>query len=121
MIQAASASLPGAADRSSPSWMAPSSERDSRTRTPENWISLGATMPRARARELRASRMCGVPTTETPAPSTTRTPRSEEHTSELQSLMRISYAVFCLKQKKKQNTKEYNGELNKQNSRTKAI
>src|SRR3546814_8804696 len=28
--------------------------------------------------------------------------RSEEHTSELQSLMRISYAVFCLKQKNKQ-------------------
>src|SRR3546814_5049426 len=28
--------------------------------------------------------------------------RSEEHTSELQSLMRISYAVFCLKQKKQQ-------------------
>src|SRR3546814_4998384 len=36
--------------------------------------------------------------------------RSEEHTSELQSLMRISYAVFCLKKKqikkKKQNTKQ---------------
>src|SRR3546814_3420076 len=29
--------------------------------------------------------------------------RSEEHTSELQSLMRNSYAVFCLKKKKKQN------------------
>src|SRR3546814_5172489 len=29
--------------------------------------------------------------------------RSEEHTSELQSLMRISYAVFCLKKKKKNN------------------
>src|SRR3546814_17631206 len=29
-----------------------------------------------------------------------RIPRSEEHTSELQSLMRISYAVFCLKKKK---------------------
>src|SRR3546814_18776823 len=29
-------------------------------------------------------------------------PRSEEHTSELQSLMRISYAVFCLKKKNKQ-------------------
>src|SRR3546814_7564939 len=29
--------------------------------------------------------------------------RSEEHTSELQSLMRISYAVFCLKKQKKQN------------------
>src|SRR3546814_6981302 len=36
-----------------------------------------------------------------------RKPRSEEHTSELQSLMRISYAVFCLKKKKnrKHNTK----------------
>src|SRR3546814_4383627 len=31
-------------------------------------------------------------------------PRSEEHTSELQSLMRISYAVFCLKKKKIINT-----------------
>src|SRR3546814_6534500 len=30
------------------------------------------------------------------------TPRSEEHTSELQSLMRISYAVFCLKKKKQE-------------------
>src|SRR3546814_7598083 len=30
-----------------------------------------------------------------------REPRSEEHTSELQSLMRISYAVFCLKTKRK--------------------
>src|SRR3546814_2236573 len=30
-------------------------------------------------------------------------PRSEEHTSELQSLMRISYAVFCLKKKKIKN------------------
>src|SRR3546814_10846387 len=31
--------------------------------------------------------------------------RSEEHTSELQSLMRISYAVFCLKKKKRQQYK----------------
>src|SRR3546814_7259712 len=30
--------------------------------------------------------------------------RSEEHTSELQSLMRISYAVFCLKKKRQENT-----------------
>src|SRR3546814_7164656 len=41
-----------------------------------------------------------------PAPSLadiqdTRSSRSEEHTSELQSLMRISYAVFCLNKKKK--------------------
>src|SRR3546814_5295747 len=36
----------------------------------------------------------------TPEPAQRR--RSEEHTSELQSLMRISYAVFCLKKKNKQ-------------------
>src|SRR3546814_7789285 len=35
-----------------------------------------------------------------------RVARSEEHTSELQSLMRISYAVFCLKKKKKQQKKK---------------
>src|SRR3546814_10482597 len=34
--------------------------------------------------------------------------RSEEHTSELQSLMRISYAVFCLKKKKEQQTQQPN-------------
>src|SRR3546814_5875839 len=34
---------------------------------------------------------------------TTANDRSEEHTSELQSLMRISYAVFCLKKKKTEN------------------
>src|SRR3546814_4987009 len=36
-----------------------------------------------------------------PPCATLNAPRSEEHTSELQSLMRISYAVFCLKKKKK--------------------
>src|SRR3546814_9175812 len=34
--------------------------------------------------------------------------RSEEHTSELQSLMRISYAVFCLKKKNKNRKKKLN-------------
>src|SRR3546814_10329961 len=39
--------------------------------------------------------------------------RSEEHTSELQSLMRISYAVFCLKKKKTyQNSHHYNNQHN---------
>src|SRR3546814_2381272 len=33
--------------------------------------------------------------------------RSEEHTSELQSLMRISYAVFCVKKKRKEEQKPY--------------
>src|SRR3546814_1940369 len=44
-----------------------------------------------------------------------RTWRSEEHTSELQSLMRISYAVFCLKKKTKNNrtkTNTYNTQTN---------
>src|SRR3546814_4544171 len=43
--------------------------------------------------------------------------RSEEHTSELQSLMRISYAVFCLKKKKKTtNTKENTKKATKSNT-----
>src|SRR3546814_6345483 len=42
--------------------------------------------------------------------------RSEEHTSELQSLMRISYAVFCLKKKKKKN-KKYNKKMKYINNR----
>src|SRR3546814_7599443 len=41
--------------------------------------------------------------------------RSEEHTSELQSLMRISYAVFCLKKKKENIIKKYN-QANKKNN-----
>src|SRR3546814_10559043 len=40
--------------------------------------------------------------------------RSEEHTSELQSLMRISYDVFCLKKKKKNKNK--NRSINEQNT-----
>src|SRR3546814_4061134 len=45
--------------------------------------------------------------TNTGSPHVERTIRSEEHTSELQSLLRISYAVFCLKKNKHHNkTKE---------------
>src|SRR3546814_10249597 len=45
--------------------------------------------------------------------------RSEEHTSELQSLMRISYAVFCLKKKKTtQNTSTYTPSIRKQQTHT---
>src|SRR3546814_2068051 len=42
-------------------------------------------------------------------------PRSEEHTSELQSLMRISYAVFCLKKKKSETQKERTKEDQREN------
>src|SRR3546814_8230572 len=43
---------------------------------------------------------CRMPPTSRHRPTSPFRIRSEEHTSELQSLMRISYAVFCLKQKK---------------------
>src|SRR3546814_5859537 len=49
--------------------------------------------------EAFAATMFGI------APRFQRAIRSEEHTSELQSLMRISYAVFCLKKKKTQTQK----------------
>src|SRR3546814_961730 len=62
--------------------------------------------PRLRVRRHRPTRA------DVPVPSRSRfrpspIPRSEEHTSELQSLMRISYAVFCLKKKKKPKTDTY--------------
>src|SRR3546814_2839521 len=56
---------------------------------------------------LDAKRSMTLLTAESPCPYRSAA-RSEEHTSELQSLMRISYAVFCLKKKnttkKKENT-----------------
>src|SRR3546814_619181 len=50
---------------------------------------------------LPSAEALAVMVTELPSSLALRA-RSEEHTSELQSLMRISYAVFCLKKKKKQ-------------------
>src|SRR3546814_3571048 len=73
--------------------------RDQATRN----ITLAA--PMMTARYCRHPIRAIVRTTRPPA-RTSRTgslitaPRSEEHTSELQSLMRISYAVFCLKKQK---------------------
>src|SRR3546814_3436982 len=62
--------------------------RDFRNSTCLIGIFLKRCRSRGHARRMRSSHL-----------------RSEEHTSELQSLMRISYAVFCLKKKKKnQNT-----------------
>src|SRR3546814_4305007 len=48
----------------------------------------------------RSPMMSASSTLAMPSMRSCRTARSEEHTSELQSLMRISYAVFCLKKKK---------------------
>src|SRR3546814_9082191 len=47
--------------------------------------------------------------------------KSEEHTSELQSLMRISYAVFCLKKKKKTITNELSYKSTNKQILTKAL
>src|SRR3546814_3469964 len=51
-----------------------------------------------------------------PGPSSEKPSRSEEHTSELQSLIRISYAVFCLKKKKQQKQTNNKYQLNYNNN-----
>src|SRR3546814_6805771 len=69
-------------------------------RAPEN---PAAVRPAGRHRVPRAR--CQVPlrALPSPRPRARQSGRSEEHTSELQSLMRISYAVFCLKKNNKTN------------------
>src|SRR3546814_1337635 len=92
-------------------------------RCPATWTFCGharpaqsrASAPRHRARG-RACRSFPAATTETSRDAGPTLPdrgwrarprhRSEEHTSELQSLMRISYAVFCLKKNKKKTQKK---------------
>src|SRR3546814_6758274 len=56
--------------------------------------------PVRRGRRPAAAAVENPPLRSPCAPSAWRTVRSEEHTSEIQSLMSISYAVFCLKKKK---------------------
>src|SRR3546814_6616877 len=53
--------------------------------------------PKGWQRQLQKWGRCTVIADLEAAPPSVIDPRSEEHTSELQSLMRISYAVFCLK------------------------
>src|SRR3546814_1580059 len=66
--------------------------------SPETLVTVsGGTVT---ARVLAGTSARGADADEDAAASLALTDRSEEHTSELQSLMRISYAVFCLKKKK---------------------
>src|SRR3546814_8952838 len=68
----------------------------------EDGLVIGSVFQRMRAERLRVAnelRAQGSEISETIRSSADRQQRSEEHTSELQSLMRISYAVFCLKKK----------------------
>src|SRR3546814_6565882 len=72
---------------------------DTRERVEQVIADLGyIPNPQARALALRRNYLIGLVHDN---PNAQTVMRSEEHTSELQSLMRISYAVFCLKKKKK--------------------
>src|SRR3546814_10237938 len=64
------------------------------------WPRLaGAILPLNRLRRTKLVALSGIWPKSLPDALLGRSRRSEEHTSELQSLMRISYAVFCLKKK----------------------
>src|SRR3546814_8244554 len=84
--------------RSAPSRIWPASKFEAVARRAAR-VRKDAHRQRARRRVASAAIHC---------PPRERDHRSEEHTSELQSLMRISYAVFCLKKKKKQTEKAQN-------------
>src|SRR3546814_1196438 len=77
-------------------WSAPPSASTPNSKDNITWSGAEpahTTSPKAWFRAIRAKRP------QSRAHRWTRSIRSEEHTSELQSLMRISYAVFCLKKK----------------------
>src|SRR3546814_7809343 len=67
---------------------------------PDEWV-----LPRSWSKSTPGER-CICDTITRSVPLTKKVPRSEEHTSELQSLMRISYAVFCLKKKTQKKQKD---------------
>src|SRR3546814_7429204 len=71
-----------------------------RSNKPNEWLTMGERLVQAPGR--KAIVHGGMSQLFTP--ESAEYVRSEEHTSELQSLMRISYAVFCLKKKKQPNT-----------------
>src|SRR3546814_2498553 len=68
------------------------------------WIHRGVSFERWRGSSIQVEDAGIVVHTRAAHPPSGEAHRSEEHTSELQSLMRISYAVFCLK--KKNNTQQ---------------
>src|SRR3546814_7161461 len=76
---------------------------DAAKRQPEGRPVLAAALGKVRTAATLAADLAGNVGQQFAGldPLQRRPARSEEHTSELQSLMRISYAVFCLKQKKK--------------------
>src|SRR3546814_8109552 len=80
-----------------------STSRRRRTSTPRSFSILALAFP-FDSRASAAKPGAAIAPASTDARSSRR--RSEEHTSELQSLMRISYAVFCLKKKNTQQAQQ---------------
>src|SRR3546814_11117321 len=92
--------------------------RSTRTDTLFPYTTLFRSTAERRSAKKPTIRAAGRTSPYRPSDQTARTSargqfRSEEHTSELQSLMRISYAVFCLKKKIKQKQKAYTHKLNR--------
>src|SRR3546814_2380894 len=77
--------------------------RSTRTDTLFPYTTLFRSLERALEAQRRCRRSTASGHRQRPCRPRARDRRSEEHTSELQSLMRISYAVFCLKKKKNHN------------------
>src|SRR3546814_7255907 len=77
-----------------------------RTDTLFPYTTLFRSCPSSQCRRALRGRCGGSERNKKAGAETSGRNRSEEHTSELQSLMRISYAVFCLKKKITQNTQQ---------------
>src|SRR3546814_4841790 len=103
-IAADTATKPSASPPSARCALRPASQRSSPKRIPSPNAER-TPMPLDPSEEVELLERFGI----TKAPA-----RSEEHTSELQSLMRISYDVFCLKKKKLIKTIEQDSEHQKQ-------
>src|SRR3546814_7581004 len=96
----------GVTTSSASPWMMMPEDGQGARKVKSYMLAGGATemKPRISGRRIRSCIPIHAPKL-TPAIHVVCASRSEEHTSELQSLMRISYAVFCLKKKTQQNIK----------------
>src|SRR3546814_2227944 len=100
--EARKATVPNSVDRIG---IAAANSADRRAEKPRRLLMASTFKPVPAVPSELASPMHSATMIPVVASSIPCTRRSEEHTSELQSLMRISYAVFCLKQKKKNRNK----------------
>src|SRR3546814_1574443 len=80
-------------------------------------LSIARSRAVARRRPVRNAAFYPADDRRSKVPTPVRVVRSEEHTSELQSLMRISYAVFCLKKKNNDITRQHNTETHNNTQR----